>query len=55
MNNKTDRKALLKIFRNAGIKIISADNAEYLEIEPSNYGENIIFEFDENGNLVNIL
>lgn len=53
--NKTDRATLLEIFKNAGIQINWEDDTKYFEIEPNNYGENVGFEFDENGNLISII
>lgn len=47
---KTDREILLEIFKRAGVKIFCEDNADYFEVEPVTYGENVGFEFDMNGN-----
>ena len=52
--SKTDRTTLLEIFRKADIPVNYTDDIKYFEIEPNSYGENIGFEFDENGNLISI-
>lgn len=49
MNRKTDREVMLEIFKRAGVKILCEDNANYFEIEPSTYGENVGFNFDSQG------
>lgn len=52
---KTDREILLEIFKRAGAKILCEDNADYFEIEPSTYGENVGFDFDMNGNFKKLM
>lgn len=52
----TDREALDQILEhlNGNLQSIVSDKATYVEIENSCYGEDIVFEFDENGNILSI-
>lgn len=52
----TDREALDQILKHLDTKkqSIYANEATYVEIENSCYGEDIVFEFDENGNILSI-
>jgi len=52
---KSDREILLEIFKRAGVKILCEDNADYFEVEPSTYGENVGFDFDMNGNFQKLI
>lgn len=52
---KSDREILLEIFKRAGVKIFCEDNADYFEVEPSTYGENVGFDFDMNGNFKKLM
>jgi len=52
---KTDREILLEILKKAGVKILCEDNADYFEIEPSTYGENVGFDFDLQGNFQKLI
>lgn len=49
----TDRKALIKIFKRAGIEITVCED-DYIEIQTSSYDQPG-FEFDEDGKLVAIV
>lgn len=52
----TDREALDQILEhlNGNVQSIVKDEATYVEIENYSYGEDIVFEFDENGNILSI-
>ena len=50
--NKTDREILLEIFRKADIPVNYTNNITGFEIELNSYSENVWFDFDENGNLI---
>lgn len=52
----TDREALDQILEhlNGNVQSIVKDEATYVEIENYFYGEDIVFEFDENGNILSI-
>lgn len=52
----TDREALDQILKHLNTKKqpIRANEATYVEIEDFCYGEDIVFEFDKNGNILSI-
>lgn len=56
MIKMTDREALDQILDhlNGNLQSIVRDETTYVEIENSCYGEDIVFEFDENGNILSI-
>lgn len=56
VNKMTDREALDQILEhlNGNVQSIVKDEATYVEIENYSYGEDIVFEFDENGNILSI-
>lgn len=49
----TDREMLDTLLAHLGRKIESSDS-QYVEIQNSMLGEDIVFEFDENGNITDI-
>lgn len=51
---KTDRETLLEIFKRAGVNIVYEQD-DYIEVEPENYGENVGFDFDSQGNFKKLL
>lgn len=52
----TDREALDQILKhlNGNLQSIVTDEATYVEIDNLCYGEDIVFEFDKNGNILSI-
>lgn len=48
-----NKENIMNILMNVGVSIV-CDGEDYIEIENSYCGEDIIFEFDENGNLKRI-
>ena len=52
----TDREALDQILEhlNGNLQSIVTDEATYVEIENACLGEDIVFEFDKNGNILSI-
>lgn len=52
----TDREALNQILEHLDTKkqSIYVNEPTYVEIENSCYGENIVFQFDENGKILSI-
>ena len=51
---RTDKEVLLQIFKKAGVEVLYED-ANYFEIEPETYCENIGFEFSEEGKFQRII
>lgn len=56
MIKMTDREALDQILEhlNGNLQSIVTDEATYVEIENAYLGEDIVFEFDKNGNILSI-
>ena len=56
MIKMTDREALDQILKhlNGNLQSVVTDEATYVEIDNLCYGEDIVFEFDKNGNILSI-
>ena len=50
----TDREMLKIMISHCDDKRVIVEKDRYVEVEDSYYGENISFEFDENGQLTDI-
>lgn len=50
----TDRELLDILLSHLYFQQICVDEKDYVEIQNGTYGENIGFEFDENGKIINI-
>lgn len=55
MKENQIEKSYQKSLKERGVKIFCEDNADYFEVEPSTYGENVGFDFDMNGNFKKLI